>query len=54
MQLAFSNSSINTPAANVITRISHYTFMHVSTLNYLLNVGFFLQIAMQLQKFSHE
>ena len=41
MQLAFLNSSINTPAANVITRVSHYTFMHVSTINYLLNARFF-------------
>ena len=38
---SFSNSSINTPAANVITRVSRYTFTHVSIVNYLLNARFF-------------
>ena len=41
MQLVFSNSSINTPAANAITHVSYYTFTHMSTLNYLLNAIFF-------------
>ena len=38
MQLAFLN---NAPAANVITHVSHYTFTHMGTVNYLLNAGFF-------------
>ena len=42
MQLVFTNSSINIPAANVITRVSYYTSMHVSTLNFLLNARFFV------------
>ena len=38
MQLALLNSSINTLAANVITRVLHYTFTHMSTVNYLLQL----------------
>ena len=38
--ISLSNSSINTPGTNVITRVLHYMFTHVSTLNYLLNAGF--------------
>ena len=51
MQLAFSNSSINTPAANVITRVSHYTFTHVSIVNYLLNAGFFHELLHNRESF---
>ena len=51
MKLAFLNSSINTPAANVITRVLHYTFMHVSTINYLLNAGFFCELLYNRKSF---
>ena len=51
MQLAISNSSINTPAANVITRVSHYTFSHVSTVNYLLNAGLFRELLYNRESF---
>ena len=51
MQLAFSNSSINTPAANVIVRVLHYTFMHLSTINYLLNAGFFRELLHNRESF---
>ena len=51
MQLAFSNSSVSTPAANVITRLSHYTFTHVSTVNYLLNAGFFCKLLYNCERF---
>ena len=44
MQLAFSNSSINTPAANVMTHDSRYMFAHMSTINYLFNAGFFREL----------
>ena len=49
---SFSNSSINTPAANVITLVSHYTFMHMSTVNYILNVGIFCKLPYNRKKFS--
>ena len=52
MQLAFSNSSINTPAANVITCVSHYTFTHVGTVNYLLNAEFFHELLYNHESFS--
>ena len=51
MQLAFSNSSINTPAANVITSVSHYTFTHMSTINYLLNARFFRELLYNRKSF---
>ena len=51
MQLAFLNSSINTPAAKVITNVSHYTFMYVSTVNYLLNAGFFYELLYNRESF---
>ena len=51
MQLAFSNSSINTPAAKVITSVSHYMFMHVSTIHYLLNAGFFRELLYNRERF---
>ena len=51
MQLAFSNFSINTLAANVITHVSHYTFMHVSTVNYLLYAGFFHELLYNRESF---
>ena len=51
MQLAFLNSSINTPAANVITRVSHYTFTRVSTLNCLLNARFFHELLYNRKSF---
>ena len=51
MQLAFSNSSINTPAANMIARVSHYMFMHVSTVKYLLNVEYFRKLLYNRESF---
>ena len=50
MQLAFSNSSINTPAA-VITSALHYTFTHVSTVNYLFNARFFRKLLYNRKSF---
>ena len=46
---------INTPAANMITRVSNYTFIHVCTVNCLLrDAGFFCELhaeAIQSRKF---
>ena len=35
----------------MITRASHYTFMHVSTVNYLLNAGFFCELLYNCESF---
>ena len=51
MQLALSNSYIKTPAAKVITSVSHYTFTHVSTIYYLLNAGFFCELLYNCESF---
>ena len=51
MQLAFSDSSINTPAANMITRVSHYTFTHMSTVKCLLNARFFRELLYNRESF---
>ena len=57
MQLAVSNSSINTPAANVMTHVffiiivSHYMFAHMSTVNYLFNAGFFRELLYNRESF---
>ena len=44
IKLAFSKFSIDTPAANVITRVSHYTLTHMSTVNNLLKARFFCEL----------